>query len=133
MMAMSQWRFRKAAVGSTLWSGLGCMLAADLGMAVRASEPVQCSVRAGRDADWLRLDALVRSEGAFAVAGQYRFSVVKQNAAGSSQTMQSGSFELVSSGEQILTTLLLEKAAEGHYRAQLTLTRDDGSVLCVSP
>ncbi|WP_131858780.1 curli-like amyloid fiber formation chaperone CsgH [Bosea sp. BK604] len=78
-----------------------------------------------------RLKALART--AQADRGEYQFMVLKQSASGTSQNMQSGAFSIESSGEQILTAVVLERSAQGHVRAELAIETDHGSVTCNFP
>jgi hypothetical protein len=88
-------------------------------------------IRAQPDKDFLRLEAIVRSQAP--VAGQYRFVIEKQSASGSSNNAQSGTFALQAGPEQILTTLMLDRSAIGHYHAELSLQSDRGTFTCTSP
>jgi hypothetical protein len=88
-------------------------------------------IRAQPDRDFLRLEAVIRSE--TAVTGQYNFVVAKHSSAGSSNNAQSGAFALKHGPEQVLTTIILDRSAVGNYRAELSLQSDRGSFTCTSP
>ncbi|WP_213772751.1 curli-like amyloid fiber formation chaperone CsgH [Bradyrhizobium sp. dw_78] len=88
-------------------------------------------IRAQPDRDFLRLEAVVRSDAP--VAGQYSFVIAKQSSTGSSNNTQSGTFALQNAPEQVLTTVILDRSAIGHYRAELSLQSDLGRFTCTSP
>ena len=88
-------------------------------------------IRAQPDKDFLRLEAVVKSNKP--VAGQYSFFVAKRSATGQSNNTQSGAFALQGEPEQVLTTLILDRSALGHYRAELSLQSDQGRFTCISP
>ena len=90
-----------------------------------------CQIRVTSQDDMLRLEALANGP---AATGTYRLDVLKQSPSGTSQNVQSGAFELNAGRDAILTTVVLDGSARGHYRARLTLdTKEFGSVSCVSP
>jgi hypothetical protein len=88
-------------------------------------------IRAQPEKDFLRLEAVVRSD--MPVSGQYTFVIAKQSSTGSTDNTQSGSFVLRDEPEKILTTLILDRSAIGHYRAELSLQSDRGRFTCTSP
>jgi hypothetical protein len=88
-------------------------------------------IRAQPDRDFLRLEAVVRSN--TAIAGRYSFVVAKRSSTGSSNNTQSGAFTLQREREQVLTTLILDRSAVGNYHAELSLQSDRGSFTCTSP
>jgi hypothetical protein len=90
-----------------------------------------CHIHAVEQHGMLRLEAVAR--GSEPVRGQYRFEVLKQSSSGTSQNSQSGEFDLQPNRDDILTTVILDGSAVGHYQAKLTLKSDTGSVTCVSP
>jgi hypothetical protein len=92
---------------------------------------IECVIRAEPDKDFLRLEAVVRSDAP--VSGQYSFVIAKQSSTGSTNNTQSGSFALQNEPEKILTTLILDRSAIGHYRAELSLQSDHGRFTCTSP
>jgi hypothetical protein len=92
---------------------------------------IECVIRAQPDKDFLRLEAVVRSD--TPVSGQYNFVIAKQSSTGSSNNTQSGTFALRDGPEQVLTTLILDRSAIGHYRAELSLQSDRGRFTCTSP
>jgi hypothetical protein len=92
---------------------------------------IECVIRAQPDRDFLRLEAVVRSDAP--VSGRYRFVAAKESVTGSTGNTQSGTFALKSGPEQVLATLTLDGSAIGHYRAQLSLQSDRGKLLCTSP
>src|ERR1700760_2749657 len=100
-------------------------------MSVPVPAGIECVIRARPGNDFLRLEAIVRSQAP--IAGQYKFVVAKQSASGSSNNAQSGAFTLQSAPEKILTTLVLDRSAIGHYRAELSLQSDRGNFTCTSP
>jgi hypothetical protein len=92
---------------------------------------VECVIRAQPEKDFLRLEAVVRSDAP--VSGQYSFVIAKQSSTGSTNNTQSGSFALQNEPEKVLTTLILDRSAIGHYRAELSLQSDRGRFTCTSP
>jgi hypothetical protein len=92
---------------------------------------VECVIRAQPEKEFLRLEAVVRSDAP--VSGQYSFVIAKQSSSGSTNNTQSGSFALQNEPEKVLTTLILDRSAIGHYRAELSLQSDRGSFTCTSP
>jgi hypothetical protein len=92
---------------------------------------VQCAIRAEPGKDFLRLEALVLSD--TPVTGEYSLSILKQSSTGTSRNVQSGKFSLTFEGERVLTTIVLDGSAVGHYQAELSLESDRGSVSCNSP
>jgi hypothetical protein len=92
---------------------------------------IECVIRAQPNNDFLQLEAIVRSDAP--VAGQYSFVIAKQSPTGSSDNTQSGSFALKEASEKVLSTLVLDRSAIGHYRAELTLQSDRGRFTCSSP
>ena len=92
---------------------------------------IECVIRAQPDKDLLKLEAVVRSTEP--VAGQYSFFVAKRSSTGESNNTQSGAFVLQGKPEQVLTTLILDRSAIGHYRAELSLQSDHGRFTCTSP
>ena len=100
-----------------------------------AAEPkmtIGCQIRVTSQNDMLRLEAVANGPGS--AAGTYRLDVLKQSPSGISQNVQSGAFELNADRDAILTTVVLDGSARGHYRARLTLdSKEFGSVSCVSP
>jgi len=92
---------------------------------------VECVIRAQPDKDFLRLEAVVRSGAP--VSGQYSFVIAKQSSTGSTNNTQSGTFALQDEPEKVLTTLILDRSAIGHYRAELSLQSDRGRFTCTSP
>jgi hypothetical protein len=92
---------------------------------------VECVIRAQPEKEFLRLEAVVRSDAP--VSGQYSFVIAKQSSTGSTNNTQSGSFALQNEPEKVLTTLILDRSAIGHYRAELSLQSDRGRFKCTSP
>jgi hypothetical protein len=98
---------------------------------VSAPAGIECVIRAQPDRNFLRLEAVIRSN--TAVAGNYRFIVAKHSSTGSSNNAQSGAFALKHEPEQVLTTVILDGSAVGNYHAELSLQSDHGSFTCTSP
>ncbi|WOH68018.1 curli-like amyloid fiber formation chaperone CsgH [Bradyrhizobium sp. BWA-3-5] len=93
---------------------------------------VGCQIRVTSQNDMLRLEAV--ANGPETATGTYRLDVLKQSPSGTSQNVQSGAFTLEAGRDAILTTVVLDGSARGHYRARLSLdTKEFGSVSCVSP
>jgi hypothetical protein len=100
-------------------------------MQVSAAPAIECVIRAEPETDGLRIAALARA--AAPANGQYRLQVAKQSANGRSSTVQSGAFTLQAGQEQVLTTVVLDRSAIGHYHAELTLQSDQETFSCTSP
>jgi curli production assembly/transport CsgH protein len=100
-----------------------------------AAEPtmtIGCHIRVTPQNDMLRLEAM--ANGRATANGSYRFEIFKQSSTGTSQNVQSGAFHLDAGRDEVLTTIVLDGSALGHYRARLVLeTQEFGSVSCVSP
>lgn len=93
---------------------------------------IGCHIRVTPQNSALRLEAVAK--GRQAATGSYRFEVFKQSPTGTSQNAQSGEFHLDADRDEILTTVVLDGSALGHYRARLTLdSQEFGTVSCVSP
>ncbi len=92
---------------------------------------IGCHIRVTPQQNAVRLDAI--ASGQHPTRGQYRLEVFKESPAGTSQNVQSGAFSLEADREDILTTVVLDGSALGHYRARLILQSDFGSTSCVSP
>ncbi|MBN9008470.1 MAG: hypothetical protein J0H40_24080 [Rhizobiales bacterium] len=93
---------------------------------------IDCHIRATSQGNTLRLEAMAKGEKA--ASGTYRFEVSKISSSGSSQNVQSGAFRLQPDRDELLTTVILDGSALGHYRARLTLdTAEFGSVSCALP
>jgi hypothetical protein len=93
--------------------------------------PLQCFIRAEPTKGLFRLQAVARASEA--TSGRYEFFVDKQNDAGSSRNMQSGSFQVMPGQDQVLTTIILEGSAAGHFEAQLSLESQNGRISCHAP
>jgi hypothetical protein len=100
-----------------------------------AAEPkmtLGCQIRVTSQNEMVRLEAV--ANGPETATGNYRFEILKQSPSGTSQNVQSGAFELDADRDAILTTVVLDGSARGHYRARLILeSKEFGSVSCVSP
>jgi hypothetical protein len=100
-------------------------------MPIAPTIAIECVIRAEPARDFLRLEAIARSDAP--AAGEYSFSVVKQSSSGSSNNAQSGRFVLKAGHEQVLTTVILDRSAIGNYRAELSLQSDQKEFTCTSP
>jgi hypothetical protein len=99
--------------------------------ATAAAKSLTCDIRESVEPQGLQLVAVASAKAI--VAGRYTLLVTKQNTAGSSQNLQSGDFQTDGAHEQILTTVILERSALGHYQATLLLDWTDGKLSCSSP
>lgn len=112
--------------------GLGSLSAAGAtGPTTMVSTNLNCLIRAEPSDGFLRLQAIVRA--GQSTSGRYRLSVSKHSASGTSENLQSGTFNVAAHGERILTTVVLDRSAVGHYRAALSIESDLGKVSCSSP
>jgi hypothetical protein len=98
-----------------------------------AADPksIGCQIRVSLLPSGLRLEALAEPQAA--IAGDYRLSVAKESSSGSSRNVQSGAFQADAGKQKILATLILDRAAIGHYSATLSLDWEDGHESCSSP
>ncbi len=92
---------------------------------------IECVIRVQSNNNFLRLDAVVQSDRP--VKGEYNLSVSKQSVSGVSHNDLNGTFALTAGGEQILTTVALDRSALEHYQAHLALNSDHGRTSCTSP
>jgi hypothetical protein len=92
---------------------------------------IGCHIRVTQGDVTVRVEAVAGSREN--LNGQYRFDLLKSDAAGTSHNVQSGAFDLKADTEDILTTTFLDVSALGHYQARLVLDTSYGRVSCVSP
>lgn len=92
---------------------------------------VVCEIRVSEIQGGLRLEAVAGTHRP--VNGSYRLSVVKDSESGKSTNIQSGVFQAEAAQEQIVTTVVLDRSAAGHYKAILSLKWEDGQQSCSSP
>jgi hypothetical protein len=92
---------------------------------------IVCHIQATSTIGAVRVEAVASSRKN--ARGQYRFEILKSSSSGTSQNVQSGTFSLEADRENILTTVVLDGSALGHYRARLKLDSNFGNVSCVSP
>jgi hypothetical protein len=92
---------------------------------------IECAIRAAPTENSLLLEAIVRANAP--VAGRYRFVIFKQSETGSSNSTQTGNFTLQNEPEKVLSTLILDRSAVGHYHSELSLHSDQGKFECTSP
>jgi curli production assembly/transport CsgH protein len=92
---------------------------------------IECVIRAEPETDLLRIEAVARSTSP--ASGRYRLLVAKRSAGGSTSSAQSGTFTLEPGREQVLTTIVLDRSAIGHYHAELALQSDQETSTCTSP
>ena len=100
-------------------------------MQVPAAAAIECVIRAEPEADLLRIEAVARS--ATPASGRYRLLVAKLSTSGRTSSTESGTFTVDAGHEQVLTTLVLDRSAIGHYRAELSLQSDQETSTCTSP
>jgi hypothetical protein len=97
----------------------------------RRDMEVECHISATPRGGLLRLDATARAKEP--ITGQYTLSVRKESSSGTSENLQSGGFSLPRDQERVLTTVVLEGSAQGHFAAKLSLEWDQGKVSCSLP
>jgi hypothetical protein len=97
----------------------------------QAVSPITCRISASVADGMLRLNAV--AIGRTQANGEYSFEVAKTGESGTSQNVLSGSFVVDADQETILTTVLLNGTAVGHYRARLTLILQSETISCVLP
>jgi hypothetical protein len=108
-----------------------CMWIATPHADAEPSEMIACHIKTTTRDGVLQLDAIAGSRKPS--RGRYRLDIVKNSASGSNQSTQSGDFVLEPDRSSILTTVVLDGSAIGHYRATLLIDSSFGSVTCVSP
>lgn len=106
-----------------------CLTSAQMQAAPMMS--LNCEIRVTAKKEAVRIEAVASSQKP--ASGRYQFRILKESASGSSQNVQSGSFDLVADRESILTTVILDGSAVGHYQAKLVLDANIGNTSCVSP
>lgn len=92
---------------------------------------IDCQIRVTANKEAVRIEAVASTQKP--ASGRYQFRILKESASGTSQNVQSGSFNLETDRESVLTTVILDGSALGHYQAKLTLDSDIGNTSCVSP
>ncbi len=92
---------------------------------------IECTIRTELADGFFRLEAIARADAP--AAGQYSFLVAKRSESGNSNNAQNGAFVLRGGQEEVVTTLVLDRSAAGHYHAELSLQTDNGGVTCTSP
>jgi hypothetical protein len=90
-----------------------------------------CRIRVTSNEQSVRIEAIASTRKP--ASGRYQFRIMKESASGTSQNVQSGLFNLEPDRESILTTVILDGSALGHYQARLVLDSDSGNTSCVSP
>lgn len=96
-----------------------------------AAPAIECAIRTMPQSGYVRIDAVAKS--IRVASGHYRFLIDKQSDSGTSSNTQSGSFALDAGQERVLTTVVLDQSAAGHYRAELTLESNLGRLTCTAP
>ena len=89
------------------------------------TERVSCDLRARPTANGVVIEAVARADHAF--DGQYELVIAKSGGGGAADVNQSGPVS-VAAGEAV-TLGSTELGADGHFRAQLTLS-DASGVVC---
>ncbi|OJY09862.1 MAG: hypothetical protein BGP05_19050 [Rhizobiales bacterium 62-47] len=92
---------------------------------------INCQIRVTANKEAVRLEAVASTQKP--ASGRYQFRILKESVSGTSQNVQSGSFDLQADRESVLTTVILDGSALGHYQAKLTVDSDIGNTSCVSP
>lgn len=114
-----------------LGSVFGVPIAAGPAAAEAAPSAIKCDIRTTAEDGLLRIEVVATA--ARPTTGSYRLVVTKTSATGISENHQSGSFELSPGDETVLTTIILDGSARGHYRASLIVESGLGRISCVSP
>ncbi|NLS17606.1 hypothetical protein HGP16_13675 [Rhizobium sp. P40RR-XXII] len=92
---------------------------------------VECLIKTDRKEQFLVVQAIVRSEEA--VSGGYRLVLVKHSAAGTSQSIQKGSFALRPGSDGLLATTMVDAADQTELTARLLIETDRGTSQCGLP
>ena len=100
-------------------------------MQAPAAAAIECVIRVESATDVLQIEAVARS--ARPTSGRYRLLIAKDSASGRTNSTQSGTFAIEAGRAQVLTPLVLDRTAIGHYRAELTLQSDQETSTCTSP
>lgn len=94
-----------------------------------SAAPIACAIRTVRTANGMRFDAV--ADGLAPISGEYEFVLTKIDAAGSSDIVQGGEFNLASGQRELLGSAELSLERGARYRARLVLS-DGGGELCRS-
>lgn len=90
---------------------------------------ITCAIENVRQTgDIVELRGVVRADEA--ASGIYRFMVSKADTDGTSNSMQSGRFELTGQSERLISAIHLSLIPGGRYEAKLTLHWAVGSMTC---
>ncbi len=87
---------------------------------------VRCDIRVRRTANGVELEAVARSDEP--ALGEYEFVITKSGAAGSSDIVQGGAFDLGGGHSQSLGLSEIGMERGARYRARLVLSDHDGVV-----
>ncbi|GJD35127.1 curli-like amyloid fiber formation chaperone CsgH [Methylobacterium aerolatum] len=96
-----------------------------------ASPGVSCRIRSTPGDGLLTVQAVAHSD--TPLRGRYVFLLDKDSEAGSSRNVQSGQFALSGGQDDVVSAVSLEKSAEGHVKAELTLDWTQGRTSCRFP
>ena len=110
------------AVGAFAWLPKG------EAMSQQTSKGVSCEIRSEAVSGGVALAATAAADRP--ASGAYEFIVSKSGAAGTSNTAQSGDFELGSGEDAVLSEVTLGVDSGSRYVAELRLTFDGGTVFC---
>jgi hypothetical protein len=128
---MSDMRFTSMRAVSLAVIALAVLSPGCLPASAQAASAIECHISSAVADGMLRLNAI--ANGRTQASGEYLFEVAKISESGTSQNVQSGAFVVDADQETILTTVLLDGTAVGHYKARLTLISTSGRISCVSP
>lgn len=92
---------------------------------------VECLIKTNRQEQFLVVQAIARSEAA--VSGSYRLVLVKHSAAGTSQSIQQGSFDLQPGSDGLLAATMVDAADQTELTARLLIETDRGTSRCGLP
>ena len=91
----------------------------------------ECLIKADRKDEFLMVRAIAKS--VVTVSGTYRLVLFKHSAAGSSQSIQQGSFALKPGAENLLATTMVDAGNGVELSARLLIETDRGISQCRLP
>jgi hypothetical protein len=98
---------------------------------VSSQAEFECLIKADRKDEFLVVRAIAKS--VVVVSGTYRLVLIKHSAAGTSQSIQQGSFQLQPGLDNILATTMVDAGNQVELSARLLIETDRGTSQCGLP